>query len=464
MLEKNVICDAGLAFTTDEFQDLFDSSKYKINYISDEKTIDVLRRSIKPGNAVFMTYDEMYSARIGETVNCDLVKLIDYVVSDKITIDICDRCMSPYLFNYATKSEIKLISMTISSYKMLLKINPVFLLFYECPHNITSWLIAKVAEFLSIPVIYCRNEIFTWRNVILEGMNRHPRVFHGNGFDEPEIDGEKDFFHGVLNNYERGTIAIKPEFFESMRKLKTKKLYSLWTDIRVNWYRPQNVIYKYLCYNALKRVCSHLPVSGNYVVFYLHLQPERTTLPEGYGFTQQMKAISVLNEAVPDGWSILVKEHPATFYRYCSPCGRWPSFYKSLSSLGKVKVLPLETDPYEIMRGCKCVCTIAGTIAREALMMGIPVVNFGLNTIYGSMPIGMCNYVDYSSLCHFLGNLLNFNREDIKESFTNIVENEVLSSGRIGIDNFNDWKNTGECFLKSNAVGRFKLFKRILAQ
>ena len=227
--------------------------------------------------------------------------------------------------------------------------------------------------------------------------------------------------------------------------------------------KPQNYLYKYLCYRAYHKVSKGTTIPEKYIVFYLHLQPERTTLPEGYGFTQQYKAISILNEIIPRDWTILVKEHPATFYRYCNPVGRWPSFYYDLDKLSNVKLVTLETDPYILIEKSKCVCTITGTIGREALMMGKPVINFGLNTFYKSLPIGMYNYKDYQSLKVFINNLEKFESLNIIESFKKIVINEVLCTGSVGLSDLTKWDNSGETLYKSNKISRYKLLSFALS-
>ena len=197
------------------------------------------------------------------------------------------------------------------------------------------------------------------------------------------------------------------------------------------------------------------------MVFYLHLQPERTTLPEGYGFTQQYKAISILNEVIPVDWSIVVKEHPATFYRYCTPSGRWPQLYKDIAALDKVILTPLETDTYMLMEKSKCVVTIAGTVCREALMMGKPALQFGIDVFFGNTPLGLHNYESEEGLAKFINDIESYSKEDIKLSFENYIHNCSLNEGAIGITPETKWNNATSIW-ESNRVSRFKLMKKIL--
>jgi hypothetical protein len=465
MNDKNVILDIGLAFDYSTFQNLIDSSIYNILYIGESEHVKLLLENIISENIEFIDYEILYVYEIEYLERIrkhDIVEVMDIILNDKITIDLYDRIMAPYLFNYATKSEVKLISMILSSYKFLMDKEPAFLLFYECPHNINSWIIARVAECIGIPVRYCRNHIFAWRNVLLEGMNKQPALITLGEVDELTHEGEYELFLDIESRYSKGLEFIKPEFVEVLGK--QKRVYSFWADFKKHWKKPQVFLYKYLCYKSYEKLSKDTIIPDKYVLFYLHLQPERTTLPEGYGFTQQYKALSVLNEALPADCYILVKEHPATFYRYCVPCGRWPSYYKSLRDLKKVKLLPIDTDPYSLMSDCMCVCTITGTIAREALMSGKPVINFGLKTLYKSLPLGMYNYKNYDTLHTFIDKLSTFTLDEIKQSFRNIVRNEVLTTGTIGIEALQSWNNSDNTIYNSNAKSRFKLLKYILSR
>ncbi len=467
-MEKKVIMDVGNAFSREQFLQLTKESKYHIIYIGTSLNTKHLKNQIGTVNIDYMEYEKLYnfdSFDIKNEHDYDLVSIINNITSDKNTFDIWERCRAPFIFNYAMKSENDIISMIVSSFKFLRSEKPHFLLFYECPHSIESWIIAKVAENISIPVRYCRNAIFHWRNVLLEGMNNNPKLFNAPELNIAPKKEEIDLFLQTESSYKIGTESIKPEFMMVMKERKQKKLFSFWQDIKINWKRPYVSLYKYVCYKAHNKVCYNFDTSvGKYIVFFMHLQPERTTLPEGYGFCNHYKAIKLLSELIPNDWTIYVKEHPANFYTKCSPCGRWPSFYTSIASINKVKFVPLETDPYYMIEKCECVTTITGTIARESLMMGKPVINFGLNTLYTILPKGMHNYTDVYSLNKFIEDMQKLDTNEIKISFHELILNTVLYQGINGFSNIAEWKNTGTCIITANQQSRFELMKHILSK
>src|SRR5690606_22251242 len=102
-------------------------------------------------------------------------------------------------------------------------------------------------------------------------------------------------------------------------------------------------------YNAFNKFISHKEINGNYVVLFLHYQPERTSMPEAGFFSQQWLIIKLLSISLPENWRLLVKEHPSTFtgrydFRY-----RHPKFYSDISTLKNVELISIETDTFKLI-------------------------------------------------------------------------------------------------------------------
>lgn len=464
-MRASIILDVGLAYKKEEFTKLFEESKYRILYIGEKQFINDLENSIDSDNVEYFSYESLYAYEnndFNSNFSHDLTDIINFVVNNKLTTEIFDRTMSSYFFNYSTKNDVWIIRATISAYKFVLHYKPSFMLLYECSHNIRSWVIAQVCEYCGIPVRYCRNHVFTWRNVLLEGMKRNPKLLGDDTVNDHYSDWEYNMYKEISERYNRGTDAIKPEYLEVMATKKMKKLYSLKQDIAFDWKRPAHVYYKYKCYKIYESLC-RADIPEKYIAFYLHLQPERSTLPEGYGFTQQYKAIALLNEIIPNDWRIIVKEHPATFYRYCTPSGRWPGFYKALADLKKVLLVPLETDTYQLMCNSKAVATIAGTVGREAMMMGKPCITFGINPYFNMKPVGMYTYESYDTLSKFIQEMHLLTAKEIKCSFDEYVKTEMLETGTLGLTVGEKWYNQDKLIYDCNRISRLKLMKYILS-
>lgn len=465
-LRGNVILDVGKAFSYDKFKELYDVSNYKILYIGEDYFIKDIKAHVASDKVEYWSYEQLYTYdgyTLSEEEKLKLTEVVSYVVNDKLTVELFDRTKSHYFFNYSTRNDVELIQMTIAAYRYVQAYQPSFMLLYECSHNIRSWVVARVCEWHGIPVRYCREFVFLWRNVLMEGMNRHPKLLADETTSSPSTEWERQMFLEVESRYSRGAEAIMPEYKEVMKARKMKKLYSLWQDVKRNWRRPYKVLYNNICYRAYERHCT-TALPEKFIVFFLHLQPERTTLPEGYGFTQQYKAIALLNELIPSDWRVVVKEHPATFYSYCIPMGRWPGYYKALAALKKVVMVPLETDTYALMEQSQAVATVAGTVNREGQMMGKPVIMFGLDFYFGEKPDGIHFYQDDASLKAFIDQMGSMDAEHIKQSFHDYVLREVLTTGVCGMQEGEEYHSTGPVVGKWIRASRLKLLEQVLSK
>jgi len=126
----------------------------------------------------------------------------------------------------------------------------------------------------------------------------------------------------------------------------------------------------------------------DYVYFPLHFQPEASTLPHGNDFDLQLLAIKALIDIVSDKTKILVKEHPA-YYLYTKGESikdyRNESFYSFLKTNDRIVLVNHNEDSLELIAKSKCVITITGSVAFEALLNGKPCFIFG-DSIYSNLP------------------------------------------------------------------------------
>ena len=159
----------------------------------------------------------------------------------------------------------------------------------------------------------------------------------------------------------------------------------------------ENIIYV----NRMKKKYDSLSVvldtSEKYVFYALHFDPEasimsRTTL------SNQLLIIRQLSKALPEGWKLLIKDHPIQYEAYHP--GRWfylisinkyrtLDFYDELQKLDNLKFLKSEISSKKIIESARAVATINGTIALEAMSYNLPVILFD----HQSTPLGACNDV-----------------------------------------------------------------------
>lgn len=114
------------------------------------------------------------------------------------------------------------------------------------------------------------------------------------------------------------------------------------------------------------------PVPGEkYVIFFLHLQPEATTLPQGGVFVEQELMIQLLAAALEKrGVHLYVKEHFVQPYRD-------KRFYDELCHTRNVRLIHSDKDSKELARNSMATASCNGTILLESIFNGKPTFIFG---------------------------------------------------------------------------------------
>src|SRR4029079_18704095 len=113
-----------------------------------------------------------------------------------------------------------------------------------------------------------------------------------------------------------------------------------------------------------------------YAVLFLHLQPERSTVPEGGPWAQQWLIAHALASCLRADHRLLVREHPSTFLT--GPrLVRNDESYASLLRVPKVELVSSEVDPFLLIDGARFVATVTGSVALEAVARGKPTLVFG---------------------------------------------------------------------------------------
>ncbi len=168
--------------------------------------------------------------------------------------------------------------------------------------------------------------------------------------------------------------------------------------------------------------------NDNYILFPLHYQPEQTTSPTGGLFVNQLLAIEMLLKYTPSDYYIYVKEHPTEFMaQFLGQTSRTIDFYKDLVNNPRVKLMPLNANPYELMKNAKAVATISGTVGWEAICNKKPVVIFG--SIWYEKFNGVLRIKDglsASKTMNFIDNY-RFNEHDLLAYLYSFQENSIVA-------------------------------------
>jgi hypothetical protein len=107
-------------------------------------------------------------------------------------------------------------------------------------------------------------------------------------------------------------------------------------------------------------------------IFYpLHFTPEASINTPAPFYVDQIRAIDVLRLGMPNGYILVVKEHPA-----CLPL-RPNSFLRRLRRLPGVMVANVTIPSLELVKRAALTATVTGTAALEAFLLGRPAILLG---------------------------------------------------------------------------------------
>ncbi len=113
-------------------------------------------------------------------------------------------------------------------------------------------------------------------------------------------------------------------------------------------------------------------------VFFLHLEPESSTLPQGGFFADQQLAFDMILQALPKGMKLFVKEHPAMFTKFGEDRHfRSIDYYAHMLKDDRVVLLDQSVDSQRLLEQACYVLSINGSINWEAMRIGKPSIMFG---------------------------------------------------------------------------------------
>lgn len=170
----------------------------------------------------------------------------------------------------------------------------------------------------------------------------------------------EDFFKNKKNTYQNSyTSEYYFEYFLFKNKLKKFSLYRNYLSNQKRFKKEEKYIY-----------------------FPLHYQPEATTYPYGDVYIDQILAIKMLSNSLPNNIKILIKEHPDTFnvskIAYIKGAfNRSLDLYKKLNEIKNVEIIPINTDTFEVIDNSIAVATLTGGSGIEAIIRGKPSMIFG---------------------------------------------------------------------------------------
>lgn len=365
-------------------------------------------------NLDIQCYPEHKKEKLSRVLEHDIEEIWSKIINDHQTSALFDRTTksSSEIFKFN-----ELMLMCCAYQNWLETEKPDLILFTATPHNIKTWVLSRVAESIGIPVLFFQVSFFLWRQFLLEGLRKDARIISPRTKQVPEKDKE---FYSQYMRKKSGSMEEAMPFYEIDRLRKNNwKLIDAKNEFRNFLKNPLKSIEKIKSYTTYQKL-SQTPPDSKYVAFFLHYQPERSTIPEGYGFGIQLSAILALQQALPDDTILLVKEHPSTYTNNFSKKYRNQQFYETIASIDRVMLSPISADTYKIIDNSIATASITGTVIGEALVRGKASIAFGAGIIQAIDSPLFHSYKSIESLRNFLSNLNGQQPHDSEKYFTDV--------------------------------------------
>jgi len=277
-------------------------------------------------------------------------------------------------FNEATTIEI----LVWNAMAILSSQQPDVVFFTTAPHNPISWVFGRVAEISGCATLMLNDAPFFHKKWLVRGLDEQDPIEVNPQFASGASKTALEIVRKNRMPYAFGIPSYSREALKNAWRWDREIKYLVRT-------RPKNVatkfkqaLNKWALYKRYRELSSPVRFDKPYFVFFLHYQPEGTTLPYGQEFSQQWIAISRLRMAMPNETTLVVKEHPGMFLRgMLRPGVRNRQFYDAIAALPNTILADINQDSFDLVDHASCVVTITGTAGFQAIARGKPVIVFG---------------------------------------------------------------------------------------
>lgn len=335
---------------------------------------------------------------------------------ESTAMDIINRWRRSYITkeSYMSIKELYVILMRFwNNFIKEHKIN--FVIITIIPHIPSEYLVYVLCQIYKIPVIILNNFLGIKGekiNYILKPSIEHldlnfdiryltlKKTYNKNKVHiELASELERYFEQYQINNVKTDKIIVFLNEKNNLKELILKyleriKIYLKRSDIKILLnkiiYLAKIRIETYFFLHKVSGLEHEADLCKKYYLFALHLQPEATTLPgSGTAFTNQLLAIRLISNNLPNDTFLYVKEHPSYWLQKERLESVYESrnieFYKEINSLRNVRLIKHTYLSQDLMKNCLGVVTITGSIGFEAIFAGKPVLVFGY-AFYQSYP------------------------------------------------------------------------------
>tara|TARA_R110001592_G_scaffold108762_5_gene303898 strand:+ start:5872 stop:7263 length:1392 start_codon:yes stop_codon:yes gene_type:complete len=332
-------------------------------------------------------------SEVNEYSELEFQRCLEFVISHQATRVIYER---GYTLKGIVFADADIERITYNAYVVLLKYKIDTFISHNTPHQLIYHIFGLVAKFLKIPTYSIRDSVMMWRVTLEKDLiwGKQIRLNYAEQNAHFNLSDVEDFIKSKSQSYDKAVT----EFEGAMLNRYKSKGYPdklIWrdflTDLKVKGLAraAKSALYKRevshsFLLNSVHKTDNRIN-HDNYALFYMHYQPERTTLPEGGIYNQQLLAIRSLRRYLPNEMSIVVKEHPATFRHRLNSKYRNANFYHELAEIENTFLINDLKNDFGLLDRAKFVSSVKGTVLIEAAIRGKCGVYFG-NPSYKGLP------------------------------------------------------------------------------
>ncbi len=341
-------------------------------------------RSTRQPSANATHYDaaSMENAIAGKPVSVALSRFILQLNADINCYFLAERERSS-LFGGAFLAPVNIAACARYAWRILEDFSPDALVFHNLPHDLFAYVLLHLALHVETPVFLVHYSALPWRMAI----SRYTcsGALHRIKTRETLSDSERRSVQTYMQRL-RGDHDSAIPYTDKRLVSATSNPLHFGDELRAT-FRGEvlkngvRMARKWSMYRQFRRCVTHA-ITSPYVAFFLHYQPEETTIPRGGPFSQQLNAIVRLRALLPANVHIAVKENKAMFrLPFTLAMGvRSHEFYRNIATLPGTSLVPLEYDTFNLLDGALAVATITGSVGLEALCRSRRAIVFGRAT------------------------------------------------------------------------------------
>jgi len=312
----------------------------------------------------------------------------------KYGINLWELSLNERIFNFYNEyykfSSDEILSILYSECKffeqVLLETNPSHLIIRETAlHH--DYLFHKICKKLGIRILMLNQSKFGYKCILSEELHFLDDLqtlenieYSGRTFDELQNYLKSLDYSKQLISYKNNIRSSKYEMIKAAinflltpnSNIKTHYTYYGRTKIRVICKEILSGFKKRIRERYINKNLHKIVPDEKYILFTLHMEPERSLLLAAPLFTNQLEIIRIIAKSIPVGYKLLVKEH------YSQSIRDWRelSFYKIISKIPNVILIHPSTSIEKLIQKSSLVISIGGSVSFEACFYEKPSIIF----------------------------------------------------------------------------------------